>query len=254
MARDLSKHSVPLIAVLALALVISACSAPTRPTTSASTAQQTQIPIAPSQPTAVRPAATATGQPRPASTVPTATPTAVPAVPPQSVWVANTDGQGVYVRRTPSMSDKLRAYPDATELQVTGALFEQDGQRWQPVRAPDGIEGFVPAQYVVAEQSAPPVAARAAVVATATRTAAPTPRTATSAPTTTSVVATSNTSGATAAAPSTLPPSAYSCNPPGLGCGQVSSTTGRVRDQYVSGYTRRDGTYVRPYYRSSRGR
>jgi hypothetical protein len=38
---------------------------------------------------------------------------------------------------------------------------------------------------------------------------------------------------------------------PGNGYGQISTETGRVRDQYVSGYTRSDGTYVAPYYRSS---
>jgi hypothetical protein len=38
---------------------------------------------------------------------------------------------------------------------------------------------------------------------------------------------------------------------PGSGYGQISTETGRPRDQYVSGYTRSDGTYVQPYYRSS---
>lgn len=38
-----------------------------------------------------------------------------------------------------------------------------------------------------------------------------------------------------------------------VGCyGVISTTTGRPRTQYVSGYTRKDGTYVRPYYRSKR--
>ncbi|HEY0628571.1 MAG TPA: hypothetical protein VGD23_04505 [Sphingomicrobium sp.] len=37
------------------------------------------------------------------------------------------------------------------------------------------------------------------------------------------------------------------------GCyGVISTTTGRPRTQYVSGYYRKDGTYVRPYYRSRR--
>lgn len=48
-------------------------------------------------------------------------------------------------------------------------------------------------------------------------------------------------------APSTSAPpacSGYSCY------GQPSSTTGRARTERVDGYTRRDGTYVAPYYRS----
>ena len=39
----------------------------------------------------------------------------------------------------------------------------------------------------------------------------------------------------------------------GVGCyGAISTTTGLPRTNYVSGYTRKDGTYVRPYYRSRR--
>lgn len=44
-------------------------------------------------------------------------------------------------------------------------------------------------------------------------------------------------------------PSSSTCS--GYGCyGQPSATTGAPRTQSVSGYTRRDGTYVAPYYRS----
>ena len=39
----------------------------------------------------------------------------------------------------------------------------------------------------------------------------------------------------------------------GLGCyGQISKVTGLPRTTYVRGYTRRDGTYVQPHYRSRR--
>jgi hypothetical protein len=34
------------------------------------------------------------------------------------------------------------------------------------------------------------------------------------------------------------------------GCGEISSTTGRIRNERVNGYHRKDGTYVNPYYRS----
>jgi hypothetical protein len=141
----------------------------------------------------------------------------------QQVWIANTDGEGVYLRRTPTMSDKLRAYPEGTQLQVTGATINADGALWYPVRAPDGAVGYVPAAYVASAR--PPV---------------PAPTLAPTGPTTLveSVPTPAN--------------SVAGCNPPGLGCGEISHTTGLPRTEYVSGYTRRDGTYVRSYYRSHR--
>lgn len=36
------------------------------------------------------------------------------------------------------------------------------------------------------------------------------------------------------------------------GYGAISPVTGNARTSYVSGYTRKDGTYVRPHYRSQR--
>lgn len=68
---------------------------------------------------------------------------------PERVRVGNTDGQGVYIRRTPSMADRVRAYPDGTELIVIGEDVFGDGQRWHHVRAPDGLEGYVPVIYTV---------------------------------------------------------------------------------------------------------
>jgi hypothetical protein len=67
------------------------------------------------------------------------------------VWVANTDGQGVYVRKTPAMGDRLRAYPDRTELTIIGDDVDGDGQHWKHVRTPDGLEGYVPSMYTTAE-------------------------------------------------------------------------------------------------------
>jgi len=51
-------------------------------------------------------------------------------------------------------------------------------------------------------------------------------------------------------------PSPYSSFPASSSCsgyscyGQVSDTTGQPRTNYVSGYSRDNGTYVDPYYRS----
>jgi Bacterial SH3 domain len=65
------------------------------------------------------------------------------------VFVGNTDGEGVYVRNTPAMSDRVRAYPDGTPLEIVGPDTEGEGMSWHHVRAPDGVEGYVPVQYTV---------------------------------------------------------------------------------------------------------
>jgi hypothetical protein len=65
------------------------------------------------------------------------------------VYVGNTDGQGVFVRKTPVMADRLRAYPDGTALTISGDEVDGDGQHWRHVTTPDGVEGYVPAMYTV---------------------------------------------------------------------------------------------------------
>jgi hypothetical protein len=56
--------------------------------------------------------------------------------------------------------------------------------------------------------------------------------------------------------PSTAAPSVTTPSVPyyggATGFGAISSVTGQPRTEMVSGYVRRDGTYVRPYYRSRR--
>lgn len=91
------------------------------------------------------PSPTATLAPTPA---PTASPTRVPDRP-QTMLVGNTDGQGVYIRRTPRLDDRLRAWRDGTRMEIIGAVVEAEGLRWRKVRAPDGAEGYVPEQYLV---------------------------------------------------------------------------------------------------------
>jgi S1-C subfamily serine protease len=93
-----------------------------------------------------------------------------PAVSPQSpavtrrVWVAHSDGQGVYLRRSPNLEDRLNAWPDGTALDVLGDAVQADGFDWLPVRAPDGQNGYVPTTYM---DSAPPVPTHAQPPATA---------------------------------------------------------------------------------------
>jgi hypothetical protein len=67
--------------------------------------------------------------------------------------VGNTDGEGVYVRRTPVMADRAAAYPDGTELTIIGDEVDGDGQHWLNVKTPDGLEGYVPSIYT---QNTPP--------------------------------------------------------------------------------------------------
>ena len=86
------------------------------------------------------------------------------------VYVGNTGGIGVFLRRTPQAADRLKAYPDNTRLVVIGPDVGAEGRTWRHVRAPDGVEGYVPAQYT-SGQPVPTVTPR------------PTPRTAAATPT-----------------------------------------------------------------------
>jgi hypothetical protein len=81
--------------------------------------------------------------PTPAGPAPLSTPTS------RVVVVANTDHEGVYIRRTPAMADRVRAYADGTALRTIGPDVQGEGITWRHVAAPDGLEGYVPAQYVV---------------------------------------------------------------------------------------------------------
>lgn len=74
---------------------------------------------------------------------------AAASVAPRVRVVGNTDGDGVYLRRTPSMEDRDTAYPDGTELVVIGPDVTAEGELWHHVRTPDGKTGYVPAKYTV---------------------------------------------------------------------------------------------------------
>jgi len=131
------------VAVGAAAVVSSACgiggSAPPPPPTSAPAVS----PVTIVAPTATRAAATATAAP---AAKPTDTPQPAESA---TVWVGNTDGEGVYLRKTPVMADHVSAYTDGTPLTIIGDDVEGDGQQWKHVRTPDGLEGFVPSMYTV---------------------------------------------------------------------------------------------------------
>jgi hypothetical protein len=92
---------------------------------------------------AATPAAKPTSTPAPAPATATPTPQA-----PRRAVVANTDGAGVYLRRTPQMADKLVPWPDNTPLDLLGEQSNNEGIRWEKVRDPRGTIGWVPAQYI----------------------------------------------------------------------------------------------------------
>jgi hypothetical protein len=61
--------------------------------------------------------------------------------------VGNTGGEGAFVRRTPNLDDRLRAWPEGTRLRVVGAQATVDGVAWKQVEDPAGNIGWIPAEY-----------------------------------------------------------------------------------------------------------
>lgn len=63
--------------------------------------------------------------------------------------VANTDGQGAYIRRSPSAEDKMKAWSEETLMLVVGDDLQAEGRLWANVMDPDGNRGWVPVDYLV---------------------------------------------------------------------------------------------------------
>lgn len=94
-----------------------------------------------------RPAATATS-PNPGAGQPSTTATPRPTG--RFFTVGNTGGEGVFLRNTPRLEDRIRpAYGDGTRLEQIGPDVTGEGQTWRHVRAPDGKTGYVPARYTI---------------------------------------------------------------------------------------------------------
>ena len=143
----LTPGSYPLIQGMSMNQIIDVLTAPPLGLTPAPTVALTPL----VSPTATPPPATAT--PRPTTGTPSPVPQVQPsatATPPVGQWVAvaNTGGDGIYLRRTPRLADRLIGWPDGTKLQVVGPDAQGDGQPWKQVRDPQGNVGWVPAQYV----------------------------------------------------------------------------------------------------------
>lgn len=99
-----------------------------------------------SAPTATSPALAATATiPIAASPIATRTPTVVFVS--KRFIVANTGGDGVYLRRTTNLEDRDTAYADGTALVQVGPDVQANGLTWRNVRTPDGRVGYIPAQY-----------------------------------------------------------------------------------------------------------
>jgi hypothetical protein len=101
---------------------------------------------------AAAPNASPVGATLPATATPLPIPTVLPvqAAPQHRVFaVANTGGDGVFLRRTPQYGDKMVAWPEHTALEEIGPERTVNGVIWRQVRAPDESEGYVPAQYTV---------------------------------------------------------------------------------------------------------
>ena len=132
-----------------LAVVLSACGGLPGLPGSSPPVESTPVPTV--VPTVARVAASVVPSPSPSTPPPRPTATTV-AASANTVWVGNTDGQGVFVRKTPVMTDRVQAYPDGTPLTVVGPDVDGDGQHWKHVKTPDGLEGYVPSIYTVDAQ------------------------------------------------------------------------------------------------------
>lgn len=115
-------------------LILSRRDAATQPTVTVAGAS---VPVAASAPAS---GATATV---PAPIAPAATAPFVG----KTYLVADTGGDGVYLRRTTNLEDRDTAYADDTRLAQIGPDVQAGGVTWRRVRTPDGKTGYVPAQY-----------------------------------------------------------------------------------------------------------
>ena len=72
--------------------------------------------------------------------------TAPPATPRPLVITGS--GQGLFLRAQPGQGTIIRAYPDGASVLPLGETTQLDGRRWLKVRAPDGAEGWMAAEYL----------------------------------------------------------------------------------------------------------
>jgi len=92
------------------------------------------------------------GAPEVAQAPSSATNSSAPPIPvsPSKLRITNTDSEGAFLRRTTNLEDRLRAWPDGTELKLLGRDVVANGLTWKYVEDPAGNRGWIPAQYTEA--------------------------------------------------------------------------------------------------------
>lgn len=78
---------------------------------------------------------------------PASSPTGAP--PPSILRVANTGGQGVYIRPAPDAPERIRAWPEGSIMVVVGQERAAGGLIWTNVKDPDGNVGWVASDFLV---------------------------------------------------------------------------------------------------------
>ena len=103
-------------------------------------------------PILVQPTATAVPVP---TLVPTPSPvpssTAVPLI------VGKTNGDGIWLRASAPLGDKLKALPDGTQMVVVGPDQNIGGKTWKNVKDPGGTVGWVASEYLLNAADTTPV-------------------------------------------------------------------------------------------------
>jgi len=232
---------------------------PTIPVASVATMTPAVIPQAaaglPQPPTIVPTAAPSTPTPLP----PPATATSVPPTPtpvgPQAT-VRGTGDSGLIIRDAPGGS-RIASASEGETVADLGTQTESGGRRWHRIRAPDGTEGWAAAEFL-AGPAGPLAPTPVASAAPSTQTSPPvawgtlcndgwvSPSAGSGTCSSHGGIANGNSrTSSSSSSTSSSSSSAPSC----FGC--ISPTTGRPQTVRVDGYTRRDGTYVQPHYRSA---
>jgi hypothetical protein len=62
--------------------------------------------------------------------------------------VVKTNGEGVYIRRTPRLTDRVVAWPENTAMANLGEVVASEGIDWTRVRDPSGNVGWIPTHYL----------------------------------------------------------------------------------------------------------
>lgn len=159
------------LTALAAMTLLAACVLPERmipPTAAPVSTAPIVFATASPQPTLITAFPTPIPPPATATSVRAAIPTPAPA-PPRPLYVANTGGDGLALRGSPSSGgERIAVLPEGTTLTPTGPEEQTDGRRWRQVRDPQGREGWVAADFLSASPPAASLTAGSPEVGPAT--------------------------------------------------------------------------------------